>query len=198
MKLSERPQKYVFVDGKKFRVRPYFNRILDAIEILDRPDYTESMKISALKRILIRGICKNPAAVINAIISEWIGIGDKNDTSMPAVDFSQDANLIYAAFMQAYGIDLHREIDRMHWATFSALFQALPDDTKISQIIDIRTRKIPERNKYNAKEIENLMRLKSRYRVKLSPERESARYQSALHALAEKLISAARGGIKNE
>lgn len=52
------------------------------------------------------------------------------------VDFGIDADYIYAAFLQAYGIDL---VDAgLHWHKFSALLNALPADTAMSQIMGFR------------------------------------------------------------
>lgn len=50
--------------------------------------------------------------------------------------FEHDAEYIYAAFMQQYGIDLCDT--KMHWHKFRALFASLGDDTKIGEIMGIR------------------------------------------------------------
>ena len=53
------------------------------------------------------------------------------------LDYEIDAEYIYAAFMQAYGIDL---IDTdMHWHKFQALFNALPEDTMIVKLMHYRS-----------------------------------------------------------
>lgn len=52
------------------------------------------------------------------------------------IDFEIDADYIFSAFMQVYGIDL---IDTdMHWHKFSALLNALPGETVIAQIMNFR------------------------------------------------------------
>ena len=51
--------------------------------------------------------------------------------------FEKDADLIYAAFLSEYGIDL-QDIEDMHWWKFSALFDGLADDQKIRQVMHIR------------------------------------------------------------
>lgn len=54
----------------------------------------------------------------------------------PLVDFVLDGSYIYASFMAVYGIDL---VDTdMHWHKFNALFQGLPDDSCIKNIMAIR------------------------------------------------------------
>lgn len=54
-----------------------------------------------------------------------------------AFSYDHDADYIYAAFMQAYGIDL--TCKPLHWWQFRALFKSLPDDTAIMKIIGYRT-----------------------------------------------------------
>lgn len=55
----------------------------------------------------------------------------------PLVDWDIDADYIYAAFMQAYGIDL---VDAgLHWHKFLALFHALPADTYMYRIMEHRS-----------------------------------------------------------
>ena len=54
-----------------------------------------------------------------------------------AFDYQCDAGYIVAAFQQAYGIDL--TTDKVHWWRFMALMQALPQETALSQILQIRT-----------------------------------------------------------
>lgn len=59
-------------------------------------------------------------------------------------DFDFDASYIYAAFRQAYGIDLIKEQGRLHWLSFAALFDALPDDTAFVRIRHIRSTKLSD------------------------------------------------------
>lgn len=52
-------------------------------------------------------------------------------------DFETDADLIYAGFLQQYGIDL-QEVD-MHWWKFMILLENLGTDTRLSRIMEYRT-----------------------------------------------------------
>ncbi|GHU57294.1 hypothetical protein AGMMS49975_22570 [Clostridia bacterium] len=52
--------------------------------------------------------------------------------------FEQDAALIYAAFMQTYKINL-LTIKYLHWWEFKALFDGLPEDTRLMKVIGYRT-----------------------------------------------------------
>ncbi|MBS7209475.1 MAG: bacteriophage Gp15 family protein [Lachnospiraceae bacterium] len=52
-------------------------------------------------------------------------------------DFVEDAELIYAGFMQQYGIDLQTE--KMHWWKFMILLENLGSDTKLQRVMEYRT-----------------------------------------------------------
>ena len=59
----------------------------------------------------------------------------RGDTGAPVLDYTLDANLIYAAFMQQYHIDL--SVEPLHWYQFSALLAGLRE-TKLTDIISFR------------------------------------------------------------
>lgn len=52
-------------------------------------------------------------------------------------DFAEDADLIYAGFLQQYGIDLQEE--DMHWWKFMILLENLGSDTRLSRLMEYRT-----------------------------------------------------------
>lgn len=55
-----------------------------------------------------------------------------------AFDFEQGAGRIYAAFLQAYGMDLVR-VEYLHWWAFLALLENLPEETAMGQVMAWRT-----------------------------------------------------------
>ncbi len=63
---------------------------------------------------------------------------DEEDTHQEKQIFSYeyDADYIYAAFVQQYGIDLTE--CKLHWWKFKALFAGLTGNTKIREIMEIR------------------------------------------------------------
>ena len=75
-----------------------------------------------------------------------------------AFSYEYDAKYIYAAFVQAYKIDL--AVDNLHWWQFRALFESLPDDTMFVKIIGYRTAEIPQNaSKETRQRMEKLKRL---------------------------------------
>lgn len=61
---------------------------------------------------------------------------EENDERL--IDFDDDANYIYASFMQAYGINLIAHQGKMHWKEFLALIDGLPSNTRMKEIMKIR------------------------------------------------------------
>lgn len=53
------------------------------------------------------------------------------------LSYEQDHALIVSAFRQAYGIGLS-ELKNLHWWEFMALLSGVPEDTKLSGVINIR------------------------------------------------------------
>lgn len=69
--------------------------------------------------------------------------GKNNSPSVPTLSWLYDSAYVLGAFRQVYGIDLIR-IEYMHWWEFSALFEALPEDTPIKKRIAYRQIKISD------------------------------------------------------
>ena len=74
---------------------------------------------------------------------ETAGSETEEDTSGkdPPFSYEHDAGYIYAAFVEAYGIDLTK--NRLHWWQFRALFLGLPETVLFCKIMGYRTMEIP-------------------------------------------------------
>ena len=71
-----------------------------------------------------------------------------------AYDFEKDAELIYAAFMSTYGINL-ATVEYLHWWEFLALLETLPDTTPMGMIMYYRTVDLSEiKDKHTRKSLE--------------------------------------------
>lgn len=53
------------------------------------------------------------------------------------LDYELDADLIYAAFLEQYGIDLI-EVDELHWHKFLALMKGLNSSTTLAKVMSYR------------------------------------------------------------
>ncbi|EAE7933031.1 hypothetical protein I7S98_000827 [Listeria monocytogenes] len=92
---------------------------------------------------------------------------NNNDNAEEIASYSltQDADYIYASFLQDYNIDLLDSRGKMHWYKFRALLESLRDDTTIKTIIGIRQAELPS-GKGTEKERNELIKLKNRYKLK--------------------------------
>lgn len=100
------------------------------------------------------------------------------------MDFKQDAEAIYSSFWQCYGIDLLGKDKDLHWWAFSCLLSGLSEDTKLMQIVSIRTKPMPKPTKYNAEERKQLAKLKAAHRIKLSEEESQKQYEEGMRKMA--------------
>lgn len=82
------------------------------------------------------------------------GINDKQP-----FDFEEDADLIYAGFLQQYGIDLQKE--DMHWWKFMILLENLGPGTRLQKIMEYRT--IDTKNQHLSKEQVKFYQAMQRY-----------------------------------
>ena len=80
--------------------------------------------------------------------------------------------------------DLVGKDRKLHWWSFIALFSGLSDDTKIVQIMSIRSRPLPKPTKFNAEERRQLMKLKHLYRLELSEGERKQQFQKGLAKVA--------------
>lgn len=85
---------------------------------------------------------------------ERTGAGDSDPQDEPTLDYRCDADYIVGAFQQAYNIDL--TADKVHWWRFKALLHALPPETPMGRIMEIRTTDTSEMDKANREHYESL------------------------------------------
>jgi hypothetical protein len=101
--------------------------------------------------------------------AETTGTGkDSGPNEDPPFSYEHDADYIYSAFMQAYGLDLARQ--PLHWWQFRALFRSLPEDTQLVKIIGYRTMKIPA--KTSKEQRQHYEKLKRIYALPQSADRQ--------------------------
>ena len=87
------------------------------------------------------------------------------DAKEPVLCLEQDAKHIYTSFMKDYGIDLFEQQGKLHWYKFKALLYDLSKDTKMQQIIEIRTSELPK-GKNNQKQRQKMIEAKNHYKLK--------------------------------
>lgn len=197
MKLFERLPDKIEIDGRKYRLDLDFRNVLRMVEIMNREDLlSEARNYLALKCVM-RKVPKNVGQTMTAVSAIiFPKTKKKGDKGPKLTDYTQDADLIRAAFMQCYGINLWRE--KLHWFEFTGLLAGLPDGSRYIDIVGIRAKPLPEPTKYNAKERQWLIEAKQRYAIEKTAKEEEEALQASLHATTLSLLALAkRGGDLN-
>ena len=76
-------------------------------------------------------------ALFDFIVQGKKGESSKGGASEKVIDFYVDEGLIYAAFMQQYGIDLYNQ--NLHWWSFINLLNSLDENTAFMKIVGYRS-----------------------------------------------------------
>lgn len=171
--LTDIPCNKVITDKSKFVINPAYDTVLEVQKLYKEDTLTEFEKIDQALKMLVRNKWNlrllNPEEkqkLLSVITKRYVEVEKRpqiKKSPFPVLDFEKDGDYIYASFMQAYRIDLIEEQGRLPWKKFLYLFNGLPADTKIKQIMRIRQMPIPEYNGKNSKEIQEINEMKSYY-----------------------------------
>ena len=195
MKLQERLPDSIRVGRKRMRLDLDFRNVLRMMETLARNDLTIEARAYLALKCVCRKVPKDAEATLTAVKELLFPETKKTAPKEKITDFEQDADLIRAAFLQAYGINLWRE--KLHWFEFSGLLHAIPDGNRYSEVIGIRVRPMPAPTKYNAEERQWLAKAKAECAVRLTEAEQEKGLKDGLRRVAESLIALAEAGGKN-
>lgn len=184
MKLTDRFEKDVIIfKGKHINLTLSFDIVLKAFELLEDKDFDDAEKWAILALMFtenekdIQGMNGDEITTfVNAVFDNFINDPPEEGESaasdqpaskkQPVMDFVQDAEYIYAAFLLDYNIDLFEHQGKMHWRKFKALLNGLSDHSMFSKIVEIRAREMPKPTKDNKEERDNLRKLKRKFALK--------------------------------
>jgi len=193
MKLYERLPDCVTVDGKTYRLDLDFRNVLRMIEILSRDDLIPTAREYLALKCVMRRPPKRGGAVLDELRKLLFPANRKADGKR-LTSFEQDADMIRAAFRQAYGIDLYR--DNVHWTEFQALLSALPEGSRYSEVLGIRAREMPPATKYNQAEREWLAKAKAACALEMSEDERDRAYAQGVKSVFAGLLAWAEGSEK--
>lgn len=198
MVLSTRTPRRIVFGGRRIKIKPYFWRVLRCNEVMTDALLSDADKIDVCLRLLVGRrkswrFRRDKQRLLEALFA-FLARGKKEEGEK-LFDFVQDADYIYSAFLQTYGLDLlGKSGANLHWWTFTALLYGLPDDTRLMQIVDIRARPLPKPTKYNVDERQQLMRLKALYRLDASEGERRKQFADGLRNIAVMLSNMAKDG----
>ena len=141
----------VTVFGAPVPVRWSYHDVMRLFEMAKDPDVPDSVKGSLAVRMFFREDVFRMAAesgfpdpgeeITKAVVSFLSGGREESVAGVPAAaplfDFDCDAELIYGAFMETYGIDLAER--ELHWWKFRALLRSLPAETEFMRVLAVRS-----------------------------------------------------------
>lgn len=107
---------------------------------------------------------------------------EKEQQDTKFFDLKQDADIIFASFIQEYNIDLLESQGELSWQKFRALLHNMRDGTKFKEVVGIRAAKLPT-GKHSQKERERLLELKRAYALKQSTNQKVKGMQSMFNKL---------------
>lgn len=194
--LAYKPVSAVECLGRVWRLNVQFDVVLRTYDLQKDPLFTPSEKLQMMMRMFVKWYDRwrvrrlsdeQLAQLYQTIAEQCLTVKSRpSNDNRKSFDFKQDASLIYASFWQAYHIDLH--VTKPHWQEFIALFQGLPQSTKIKEVMDIRLRDIPLPDKHNAKHVRKLQEAKAYWALEVDPEEAARTFQEGVDALTSKLV----------
>ena len=166
----------VEIEDVTYEVDMSFDNIILLLDMMNDPILNDGEKvyygIYALLGTNLDLTLEQQANVFKGLIDNFIHVGDKQEIPVdlegnvmpmekqkPSYDLRHDESYIFTSFKQAYQMDLSEERGKLDWRKFKILLRDLPDDTKLKQIIDIRTRPYPK-GKHASEERKKLKELK--------------------------------------
>ncbi len=171
--LTEIQNNHIMTARGKIVVNPAFDTVLEIQKLYLEDSLTDYEKAEQALRMLVRNkwnlrLYTPPEKVklLEEIGKRYIETKKRpqiKKNPLPVLDFEEDGDYIYASFMQDYHIDLIDEQGRLPWKKFLYLFNGLSSDTKIKQVMQIRSMEVPRYNGKNAKQIQQINELKSYY-----------------------------------
>ena len=190
MKLYERLPEHIVIDGKRYKLDLDFKNVLKMMDIMDRKDILpDARDYLALKCVIRRPPKDTKKALYHVCLFIF---GDNKHTEEKRVtSFAQDADMIRAAFMQEYGINLFRE--KLHWFEFTAFLYNLPNGSKYTEVIGIRSKPIPPATKYNKAEREALIKAQAAYAIEYTQEERERNYSNSLKRVFADMKTLANG-----
>lgn len=131
----------ITVDGKSFLIKTDFREWLKFAKLVEEKDTT-------LADIVYLFDGEFPQTdfsqeLVEFFINENPLPNYTDGSSEPILDYLIDSEYIYASFMAVYNIDLISA--NLHWHQFKALLIGLPDDSKIKEIMGMRSYKKDKR-----------------------------------------------------
>lgn len=193
MKLYDQPYSHLLSQGRRYRLRLTFDRVLMAIDAAADPQLLDEHRTRLMLQLLVRPprpVRKRRRQLLLKDVLALLQQDMRDADGPPLMSLTQDAPLIIAGFRQAYGIDLQRT--DLPWATFRDLLSGLPGDTRFGEVVALRARPVPEPTRHNQREREQLLRAKASVAIELTEEQRRQSYRRSAAKTGRAILAWAR------
>lgn len=171
--------------GRKYRLNLSFDNVLRFFELLEDKTIEEfeklliSLEMFVYRFDLLRfDSPEEMVAFYKFILKTYLDIDldqeKQTENTTKVMDYSKDAELIYASFFAAYKIDLLEEQGRLDYRKFKALLNALDENSAFKKAVSYRVVKIPSTTQYNKEQVEHLRKMKQFYSLEQDIDEETA------------------------
>lgn len=132
---------------RTYKVQTDFRQGLKFFKILQDKEFSEETKYE-LYIVCFFGegvqVDREDLEGMFEFIGSYLAGGDQGEKTegKKVFDFMVDSGRLYSAFRQVYGINLLTE--DLHWWEFLQLFKDIVSETKLTQVMDIRGKKVPK------------------------------------------------------
>ena len=189
MNLVNRLPDFVELDGIRYEIYTDFRVWLYVDKLLLSADVSPAAKAAKMLSLCYkRRLPPDASAAVRLLLRFYCGgVREGNTVKKPRgsgkriYDFEQDAELLYAAFLECYKIDLTEA--KLHWWKFLALFRALDTNCRLCEVMRWRAVDLSQITDKRQKDF--YRKMKRIYRL---PERRGSEEADA--ALAEILAGA--------
>lgn len=179
------------IDGVIYRLNLFFDVVLQFFDLMEDDSFFDAEKIEIAFAMLVETEkdfnfetkFEAVKTIVESIIKENKDEQTSGGTSKQLYCLKQDAEYIYASFLQEYNIDLIDQQGVLRWEKFKALLSGLRDQTKFKEIIGIRAAELPT-GKGSGEERKRLKKLKAAYALKTDYKTKEEELDAMFNALA--------------
>ena len=140
MKLAEKFPHSVRINGEVHELNTDFRVGIKIMQAFEDPRLAKLEKQVIMCDLLFQNKPDDFIAATKAAVKFLdCGKARRENGEGRVYSFSKDAEYIYSAFLQTYGVDL--QTAELHWWKFCAMFSDLGQDTTFQQIVGLRSRK---------------------------------------------------------
>jgi hypothetical protein len=155
----------VCVNGENYPIETDFREWIRFIQLVEDDEVPWQIKCQLMMQWYTDGMPDDLEGAVHAL-GDFLAMKPENaeeeevsgSASKQLYSFEQDAECIYSAFREVYGINL-QTISYMHWWEFQTLFIGLPEKTEIKQRIMYRNTDLRDiKDKDERKRIQKIQR----------------------------------------